>query len=381
LRQPASRAAGSSVETLAIIVNYKAAELALGAVQSVLESTSLGPVRVALVDNSEDPAEAQILGAKLPPGVELLVNPRNTGFGRACNQAFARYPSDFVLLLNPDARLLPECLIRMQRTLLFHDQVAAVSPQVFWDEKRQFLLPPSYPPALMVLEEMAAGGGSSGAALINILSHIWRRYAVRVWRAERAIRVSNLSGGLVLLRSEPISRVGGLFDPSFFLYFEDTDLFHRLRKARHTFLVDPMAEGIHYYNQCDRDSPEWKYSCMAESRRMFIEKQYRGWHGAARIVSGLCRIASQRGDDALPEPEFTAPFVLDVPEVLSGGWLFEFSPNPSLLPAAGRFGKGRVMDFSEEYWGMLAKGRYFCRIGSPWGLGLKAKRFSWEVKA
>jgi GT2 family glycosyltransferase len=368
------------VKTLAIIVNYKAAELALGAAQSVLDSTSLGPVQVVLVDNSDDPAEAQILGAKLPPGVELLVNPSNAGFGRACNQAFDRYPSDFVLLLNPDARLLPECLIRMQRTLLNNDQVAAVSPQVFWDERRQFLLPPSYPPALMVLEEMAARGGSSGRALISILSHMWRRYAVRVWRAERAIRVSNLSGGLVLLKREPVSRVGGLFDPSFFLYFEDTDLFLRLRKARYTLLVEPTAVGIHYYNQCDRDSWEWKYSCMAESRRMFIEKQYRGWHLAARSLSGHCRMASWRGGSALPEPEFAAPFVLEVPEVFSENWLFEFSPNPSLLPAAGRFGQGRVMDFPEECWIMLAKGRYFCRIGSPQGLGLKAKRFSWEVK-
>jgi len=68
-------------------------------------------------------------------------------------------------------------------------------------------------------------------------------------------------------------------------------------------------------------------------------------------------------------PDFTSPFVLEVPEKLRKGWLFEWSPNPDFVPSAGRFGKGPCMDFPEDCWAMLAPGQYFGRLGSPKGIG------------
>ena len=366
------------LKTLAIIVNYKVADLTLRAVQSVVDSASLGPVHVVVVDNSEDKNESERLRSNLPSGVELLVSPENMGFGRACNLAFERFPGELILLLNPDARLFPGCLARLQKTLLSNKRVAAVGPRIFWDEGSKFCLPPSYPPNLFIFQPVLATWGPQ-AKINRLISALWRRHSIKVWRSKRPVKVNNLSGGHVLLKREAVRKVGGLFDPRFFLYFEDTDLFVRLRKAGYNLIIDPRAEVIHYYDHCEQQRWQEKKALMARSRRIFLKKHCKGWKSRVKKILDHVKAPPQPDRNQLRSPDFTTPFVLEVPENLRKGWLFELSPNPDFVPSAGRFGKGPCMDFPEDCWAMLAPGQYFGRLGSPMELGRRSQVVSWVV--
>ena len=155
----------TDLKTLAVIVNYKSWAFTLRAVESILASESLGPVTVAVVDNSALPEEAERLRTNLPPSVSLRVNDRNMGFGFACNQAFREFEGDGILLMNPDARLLPGCLKQLQETLFLDPNVAAVSPQVFWDDDQEFYLPLPYPISLYEFRSLLASRGSR--SLVN----------------------------------------------------------------------------------------------------------------------------------------------------------------------------------------------------------------------
>jgi GT2 family glycosyltransferase len=366
------------LRTLAIVVNYKVAGLTLRAVQSVLDSASLGQVHVVVVDNSEDKSEAERLRLNLPSGVELLVSPENIGFGRACNLAFEEFPGELILLINPDARLLPGCLLRLQKTLFSAGNVAAVGPRIFWDEESKFCLPPSYPPNLYIFQAVLGPWGSV-VNINRIVSTLWRRYSIKIWRAGQPVKVNNLSGGHVLLKREAVRKAGGLFDPRFFLYFEDTDLFIRLKKAGYTLIIEPRAEVIHHYDQCGRQSLEEKRAFMSRSHRIFLEKHCKGWRSIVKKILDRFNVHVQLDRNQLRVHNFTAPFVLNVPEKLHKGWLFELSPNPDFVPSAGRFGKGSCMDFPEDCWAMLAPGQYFGRLGSPKGIGKNLQIVSWIV--
>lgn len=369
----------SELKTLAIIVNYRSRDLTLNAVDSVLKSESIGPVDIVVVDNSEDKDEATILRSNLPPGVKLLVSPENLGFGRACNMAFEQFQGELILLINPDAKLLPGCLFRLQKTLCFAEKTAAVSPQVFWDEGLQFYLPPSFPPALLQLQSYLVSWGPRHH-INRIMSALWRTHAVKIWRAQRPVRVSNLSGGLVLLRKEVIRRAGGLFDPRFFLYLEDTDLFFRLRKAGYTLIIEPRARAVHHYDQCAKDEWERKRAMMAESYGIFLEKHSSVWKSGIKRAVERIRLQMQVDDDHMPGPRFFSPFVLAVPPHCRDRWLFEWSPNQTFIPSAGRLGKGPRMDFNEKYWDMLAPGQYFGRLGNPMLMGRYSDVVSWLVE-
>ncbi len=364
--------------TLAIIVNYKAAGLTLKAAASVCASASHGPVQVVVVDNSEDADEAAVLARSLPDGVQLIINPENMGFGRACNRVFEDFSDDCILLLNPDARLLPGCLERLQETLFQAQSTGAVSARVFWDDERRFLLPPSLPPELVFAQPFLAAALAHGT-IRRLISGLWRRHAIRVWRSKRPLKASNLSGGLALLKRSAVQAAGGLFDPRFFLYFEDLDLFLRLKKAGYSLVIDPAAEAVHHYDQCDQRHIEQKRSLMTQSHGVFMEK-----YSANRLYRGaiLLRKLMRPQDSAADRSGstgFKAPFELEVPSSLRQSWLFEWSPNPDFIPAMGCFGRGPRMKFSETYWNLMAAGNYFGRLGPPHGSGRDALQFTWTV--
>ncbi len=367
------------MKTIAIIVNYKSAALTTQAVQSVLDSESLGPVQVVVVDNSEEKEEAERLRSGLPPGVVLLLSPENIGFGRACNLAFDRFEGDQIFLLNPDARLLPGCLLRLQKSLSSSEKVGAVSPQIFWDDGLRFYLPPSLP--LSLFESQAVfGAWGPKAPISRLFSNIWRYHSIKIWRSKKPIRVKSLSGGLALLKREAVINAGGLFDPRFFLYFEDTDLFIRLRKSGYSLAIEPRAKAIHYYDQCGRSEWENKRMLMARSHMLLLEKYGNSLKTRLRKAAGRLGLPATKRRDQFLQPHITSPFVMKVPAPLQEGWLFEASPNPNFIPSAGRFGNGELMDFSEKYWSMLTPGQYFGRLGNSAGYRSRSEVISWVVK-
>ena len=118
---------------------------------------------------------------------------------------------------------------------------------------------------------------------------------------------------------------------------------------------------------------------MARSHRIFLKKHCKGWKSIVKKILDCFNVPTQPDRNQLRAPDFTSPFVLEVPENLYKGWLFEWSPNPDFIPSAGRFGKGPCMDFPEDCWAMLAPGQYFGRLGSPMELEMYSQVVSCMV--
>ncbi|EFK11504.1 glycosyltransferase, group 2 family protein [delta proteobacterium NaphS2] len=352
------------MQTLAIIVNYHSASLSLQAVNSVLTACVLGSLHVVVVDNSVNDRESEKLRRHLPSEVTVVSCSKNIGFGRACNLAFEAFPTDAVLLLNPDGRLLPGALPHLQETLFSKNTIGAVSPRIFWDSERRFQLPPSLPPAFFEFEFVLHDFGPI-AMFSRAVDFFWRRYSIRFWKTEETFPVQNLSGGAVLLKSTAINTAGGLFDPRFFLYFEDADLFVRLKRAGFSLLMDPRAEAIHHYDQCGKENLTKKRTFMTRSHQLFIKKYHKPWKSHLKRIVALLK-AKRNFKNTMMKTKCMRDDLLKqrpLPRSLQNEWLLELSPDPSFIPAAGFFGAGPWIEFPEECWKLLSPGRYFFRVG------------------
>ena len=316
----------------AILVNYRSAALMVEAVRSLADS-SLAGGRIDVVDNSTCASEAALLRSQLPAACLLHVAERNLGFAAACNLAFAQADSEFVLLLNPDARLQPGALTLLVDFLRTNPRAAAVGPRVFWDEGRQFLMPLSTFPSPGWYVRHCLGGLVPGWQ--RLARRRFRQEAIGAWQAREPFAVAALSGGHVLLRRQAVLAAGGLFDPAFFMYWEDSDLMRRLRATGGTLHVQPKAEAVHLYSH----SPA-KDALIGTGWTVYRDKYFAAWpwrwlaHGHGRGPWG-------RALPVLRDAPWTPTGVtLPVPAQWPS-WLLELGPVADFVPAIGHLGTGR----------------------------------------
>jgi len=215
----------------AIIVNHNGEEDLRRCLESLLGQ---GPeIEILLVDNASSDGSLSMI-REVFPGVKVLEQDRNLGFGAANNLAAKEARGETLLLLNADAWLETGSLQRLHDRMQREDRLALVAPTLLYpDGRQQFVWSP--------------GRGVAGEALQQVRN----RFEGRSWAHGAALRaVSRLVGRLwytaacVLVRTDAFHAVGG-FDTRFFMYFEDVDLCVRLEDAGWRLAQEPAAVVRH----------------------------------------------------------------------------------------------------------------------------------------
>lgn len=338
-----------------ILINYYSSHFIKKTIGS-LKAQNI-PIEIIVLDNSENDLEANAL--KNEKNIRLIINEKNLGFAKACNIGFENASNEYILLINPDAYLFPNCLNKLVDFLNNNPNAAAVSPVVYWDEEKKFFLPPNPLP-------------STNNHLKNILSEIFpkyakklsinfRNYAYQAWCSDKPFLAHALSGGHVLLRKKAITNVGGLFDSQFFMYWEDSDLMLRFQQKGWQVWLLPQAEALHAYEH----NPK-KNQLMAENWPKFYKKHIRSrplYHLMSRLLSKL------------PKHQIHFPFkqlTLDNTglsgkvnlEYIGENWLLEISPSPLFISAIGHFGTGEWWHIPYNLASRFQHGQYYLRLGS-----------------
>lgn len=251
-----------------VIPAYNGGQDLLECLASVAAS-ALRPAAVLLVDNSSSDGSVEHAGRRFP-GVEVVRNAENRGFGAACNQGIERALQggcEFVLLLNQDASLERDTLASMIGWAGANPKAAVVGAKT--------------------LSPVLAGDGSpillyNGSWATRL--PLWQRIP-DIGRSSRRVsceprEVDYVWGHGMLLRCSALREVG-VFDPGFFMYFEDLDLCCRMRAAGWQVWCDSRAVMWHAVDDGARAvrSERWRWRMKVESARYFYRKYFRGMRG------------------------------------------------------------------------------------------------------
>jgi N-acetylglucosaminyl-diphospho-decaprenol L-rhamnosyltransferase len=213
-----------------IIVNYRTPELALLCLASLdSERAAIPDLRAVIVDGGSNDGSAELLATGISDRgwadwVELLPLEVNGGFGWANNQALLNLSArdelpEFVHFLNPDAMIEQGACDAMRTALRANPKLGAVGSQLL-DEAGHvsasaFRLP-------------SVGRQFLQASRTPVLGRLFG-IAATVVKAQSPDDVEWVSGASFMARTE-VLRQSGLFDSGFFLYFEEVELFYRIRK-------------------------------------------------------------------------------------------------------------------------------------------------------
>ncbi|SFJ75182.1 glycosyltransferase family 2 protein [Jannaschia pohangensis] len=218
-----------------VTVAYNSSEVLRDLIASVPPSADL-----AIVDNGSHDIEAlRVLCDR--PGVRLIENGENLGFGTACNVGAQGSTRDFLFFLNPDARLRPDTLDRLCAAADRYPDASAFNPLIrepdgsTFFRRRSVLLPRS--------RWMPRGAPTE----------------------DREITL--LSGAAIFARRSAFEAIGG-FDEDIFLFHEDDDISLRL-EARGPLMFIRDAVVIHGGGSTSGDRAEvaaFKARLMGQSR-------------------------------------------------------------------------------------------------------------------
>jgi len=308
-----------------VIVHYHTPELVAATVKALEDDLAASGLEaeLLLVDNGSRPEDRRLF-AELP--VRRLDSGRNLGYAGGVNLGIRESTAESVVLMNPDALVVPGCLGALAEAL--GDGAAAAGPRFYWDREKRWLLPPTELRSRRA--ELVALVARCGDRWAGYGRRRWRRHARRHWLARGRIPSYELSGALVAIRRWAWQRIGP-FDEGYRLYFEETDWLERLRAAGLPACYVPQAEVVHLYARSTVQEPRadgW----FLESNRRFRRRFYgAGFTTALELVSRLrarTRSSPLRGVAAWDEPT-------SADAEACGAWL-ELSASPAGYPAAAR---------------------------------------------
>jgi GT2 family glycosyltransferase len=227
-RQPNSM---NSVDVVVVAYNSR------GCLRTCVEPLAGTPgVSVLVVDNACPERSYEVVADM--PGVEVIHTGSNGGFAYGCNEGWRVGGSEFVLFLNPDARLDRDGLMRLAQVLESDSGTAVVGPRtektdgtLAWSIRRFPSLRSTFARALFLHRLLPRAS--------------WADEVVRQPSLyDRTRCVDWLPGTCLLVRRSTLETVGG-FDEGFFMYVEDMEFCWRVRRAGLGVVYSPDARCVH----------------------------------------------------------------------------------------------------------------------------------------
>jgi GT2 family glycosyltransferase len=284
----------SGPRAAAVIVQYGGEEACRACLDSLGRSEGVEALPV-LVDQNPEPAPGLAALAESAGGLALSI-PENPGFAGGANRgieaALGSLAPRTLLVLNPDTRVGPDCLRRLDAVLHADPTIgiagpgllSEAEPDVWWNAGSEIAWPSARPRSLLHGEPRAAADALGPVREADFIC-----------------------GAALALRPDAYRRIGPLPE-EYFLYFEDADASYRARRAglRTVVVLDAVAWHRGGWSVAGLGAAAGYY--RARNRLLFSRawgprglagKVHRGLFAFRTILGSCARFAASRRREAL----------------------------------------------------------------------------------
>lgn len=335
----------------AVIVNFNGAAHVADCLDA-LRSQTFKDFFTVVLDNGSSDGSAELIATGFPE-VELLRSPDNLGFAagnnRVIDTCLARDGVEYILTLNNDVVMEPDCLEKMVAALDGSAGAWSCQPKMYlargWAE-----------PVLNNTGIVVWRDGSAFNRGIN---------EPDAGQYDGATDIFGTCAGCSLYRATVLCETG-LFDESFFAYLEDVDLAWRGRLLGHSSVFCGEAVCWHRHGASATD-PARKISLVEANRIKVLIKNYAAFDillsplFTAYRMARLALLGLSSGEDAARLETYRGDLrPTAMMRAVVAGWLQglksaraclhkrrDFSPKRAAAPGAGRLARkysGRLAD-------------------------------------
>lgn len=273
------------MELSIIIVNWNAVDYIRDCIKSIYENTKDIKFEIIVVDNASTKGDVDSLKINYPDIIVIKSND-NLGFARANNLGFKQANGTYVLLLNPDTKLVGPAINKMFACIKEIPDAGIVGcRQVDPDLTVQTTSIQKFPTIIN--------------QIFNIEFLRLRWPSCPLWNIAplfsdhtHPVKVDIIPGACMLLKSELFEQVG-MFSEDYFMYAEDIDLNYKIAKTgvKNYYVSDAVI--IHYggVSSSQKAVSQWSTMMIYHAMDIYYRKNY-GYIYAAmyRITMGVCAL-------------------------------------------------------------------------------------------
>ena len=238
----------------AIVLNW-CNESETAACLDALAASRYPALTVLLIDNGSPDGSGERLHARFPT-ISYLQTGANLGYAAGNNRGFdwaLASGADFVLVLNDDTVIDPDCigaLVRASREA----GAAVAAPQIlYFDEPQRVWY-----------------GGGVFSTMRAMGLHLRENQPLDA--SEQRLPITFVCGCCFMIPADVLRTVGG-FDESYFAYVEDAELSLRLARAGRVMVYEPAARVLHRIKRGAQSTP-FQIRQRDRNRRKLVARHY-----------------------------------------------------------------------------------------------------------
>jgi GT2 family glycosyltransferase len=272
-----------------ICVNWNSLDYLRECIASIYEQTRDVSFEVIVVDNASSEGGIETLSAQFSQ-VKIIMSNENLGFAGANNVGFKHSSGDYLLLLNPDTKLLePTINILLQQIKRLPDAGIVGCKLLNTDRSVQISSIQKFPTILnQVLDAEYLRMRWPHCPLWDITPLFSNDVGI--------IRVDVIPGACMLLRRKVFEQVG-MFSEEYFMYAEDLDLNYKLRRAGYKNYYVGNTAIVHHGGKSSSRQKVSQWATIMQCRAMvrYFTKThgplYRGLYQASLGCVAIARLA------------------------------------------------------------------------------------------
>jgi GT2 family glycosyltransferase len=209
-----------------IILNWNGKKFLAGCLEAVRKQT-YPDLAITVVDNASKDGSVEYL-RKEYPDVRLVINDKNLGFGGGNNSGIRDCKTPYLVILNNDTDMYPECIAELKKAMDRDPRIGASASRIMlkFEENR--------------LDAAGISVCADGLALGRGRMEPPEKYA----REEEVFFASDCC---TLYRKAMLDEIGH-YDEDFFAYADETDLGWRARARNWKCMYVPTAVVNHHHS-------------------------------------------------------------------------------------------------------------------------------------
>ncbi|OGP86338.1 MAG: hypothetical protein A2Z08_04115, partial [Deltaproteobacteria bacterium RBG_16_54_11] len=248
------RVSGSPLISV-VVLNWNGVHCVEGCLVS-LQAQSYHPLEIIVVDNASTDKSVDFIRMNFPE-VKMILNKRNLGFAGGNNIGIKASRGRYIMILNNDARLDPDCIKELKRSIEKDKRYGASASKILLNGKETLL-------------------DAAGISIYRDGLSIGRGRLERADQYNMEGEVFFASGCACLFRKEMLDDIG-LFDEDFFAYADDTDMGWRARLAGWRCIYNPKAIVYHLHSASSSAYSPLKVF-LVERNRISVAIKYFPFH-------------------------------------------------------------------------------------------------------